>query len=151
MPELGTRAQAAVYFAGEQAEWAGGWAARLAGLRTGTGQVWIELLYFAFFHIYVWYILCIENFFSKIMGIQLNTIEFMWACPWRQGRLPRSDGCCSPVPISMNVSMRLPFCVQRFSLQAFAGSIVGSVWFVFGFDLVLVWFEKTNRLVWLSF
>ena len=67
--------------AGEQAEWAGGWAARL-GYGRERARFGLNVLYFAFFHIYVWYILCIENFFSKIMGIQLNTIEFMWARPW---------------------------------------------------------------------
>ena len=66
--------------AGEQA---GGWAARL-GYGRERARFGLNVLYFAFFHIYVWYILCIENFFSKIMGIQLNTIEFMWArpCSW---------------------------------------------------------------------
>ena len=63
--------------AGEQA---GGWAARL-GYGRERARFGLNVLYFAFFHIYVWYILCIEKIFSKIMGIQLNTIEFMWARP----------------------------------------------------------------------
>jgi len=38
--------------------------------------------YFAYFiYIYAWYIVCIQNFLPKIMGIQLNTHEYMWACP----------------------------------------------------------------------
>ena len=90
-PRRGDRGrQAGSTAAGEQAEQAGGWAARL-GYGRERARFGLNALYFAFFHIYVWYILCIENFFSKIMGIQLNTIEFMWARPCSQHGLVVGD------------------------------------------------------------
>jgi len=37
-----------------------------------------------FFYLYTSYTLYTSSFDAKIIGIQLNTIEFSWARPWEQ-------------------------------------------------------------------